>query len=121
MPVAGRRAFLIHEICHDVGAANHNRKWAERMDRAATRADELDESEAAEILRSDIYSYAGAGALSDYDLHSVLEYADELICSSLSMDYDMAVRRVARYFGHSIAKVRRDFGGVIEEAMARIE
>ncbi len=120
MSDAGVRAILIHEICHDVGAAHHNRAWATLMERTAQRAEELNESDVAKILRSDIYSYGCAGALADYDLYTVLDYAEELIGRNPSMDYDTAVRRVARYFGHSPAKVRRDFGGVVKDVMAGI-
>ena len=120
MSDAGRRAFLIHEICHDVGAASHNRKWAKRMEGSATRADELNEPEVAEIMRSDIYSYCEAGVLEDYSLHNVLDYIEELIGINASFDYHTVLRRIARYYGHSIAKVQRDFGAVIKDVMAGI-
>lgn len=118
MSDAGVRAFLIHEICHDVGAANHNRTWTKRMALAAARAEELNEAEVAEILRSDIYSYAGNGVLTDYDLCNVLDYAEELIGGNPSMDYAAVVKRVAKYFGHAPAKIKRDFGRVIESVYA---
>lgn len=65
MPRDGIRALLIHEICHEVGAAHHNLKWAKRMEVAAVRADELNETEVAEILRSDIISYCSASVPKD--------------------------------------------------------
>jgi len=114
---AGVRALLIHEICHDIGAAEHNRKWARRMERAAACAAELNEAEVADILRSDIVSCAGNGVLAEYNLCNVLDYAEAL---SPSIDCATAVKRVAKYFGYKPAKVKRDFGRVIEDAMAGV-
>ncbi len=120
MSHAGVRALLIHEICHDVGAAFHNRKWATRMERAASRAEELDESDVARILRSDVFSYAGNGVLADYSLRNVVDYAEDLADSRSSPDYATVVRHVAKYFGHAPAKVKRDFGCVIEDVVAGV-
>jgi len=118
MTNAGVRAFLIHEICHDVGGASHSRGWATRMERAARRAEELNEPEVAKILHSDIYSYGCTGSLVDYDRPSVLEYVAELLEGDSSMGCETTVQRVAKYFGHSTTKVRRDFGAVIEDFMS---
>ena len=120
MSDAGVRAFLIHEICHDVAAAHHNRTWARRMERAAARAEELNEAEVAEILCSDVYSYAGNGVLADYDLCGVLDYVEELIDREPSVDFATVLKRVAKYFGYAPAKVKRDFGRVIEDVMVGV-
>ncbi len=120
MPIAGVQAILIHEVCHDVGAASHNREWAKRMESAAQRADDLGEFEVAEILRCDIFSYAGNGVLANYDLSDVLDYTEELISRNPGMDYAMAVKRIAKYFGHAPTKVERDFGCVIENVLSGV-
>lgn len=57
MTLAGMRALLIHEICHDVSAAGHNSRWARRMESAARRAEIVGEKDVARVLRMDIYSY----------------------------------------------------------------
>lgn len=115
MPCAGQIALLIHEICHDVAAAHHNRKWAMRMKRAAVRAEKLKETRVAAILRSDIFSCAGNGVLEEYSLRNVVEIAAEL--SDREPNYASVLLRVAKYFGHAPAKVNRDYGRVIENSM----
>ena len=110
----GRTAFVIHEICHDVGAAFHNRAWANRMERAAVRAEAIDQNEVAAILKSDIESYCGLGVLEEYNPANVSEYVAELYWQHEIRDLDEAIRRTARHFGHSMAKVRRDHGVDIE-------
>lgn len=117
MSEAGVTAFLIHEICHDVGAAFHNRRWAKRMELAATRADMLGESEVARIVRSEVFSYAGNGVRDDYGLHNVRDFAEELIALNPSMDHAAAIKRIAKYFGYTPSKVKRDFSDVIKGAI----
>ncbi len=114
----GFRAFVIHEICHDVGAAFHNRRWADRMEQAACRADRLGESEVAEILRSDVWLYAGDGVLLEYNSDNVSEFAAELRWTKGITDVKHATIGVAKYFGHSVAKVRRDFEDYIADAIS---
>lgn len=50
-------ALLIHEICHDVGAAGHGRGWARRMEIAAKQAEKVDSNNVAFFLRNDIFCY----------------------------------------------------------------
>lgn len=59
----GQIAFIIHEICHEVGGALHQKPWVKRMAKASWKADSIGSSEVASILRSDIGSYS----LSDVD------------------------------------------------------
>ncbi len=113
----GVRAFIIHEICHATGAAFHNRAWSRRMESAAKRAQSKGEAEVAEILRSDVESYAGEGVLLEYDLSNVQEFAAELYWTHGIEDLDLAIKRTSRYFGHAAAKVRRDFADAISEAL----
>ena len=118
MSESGFRAFLIHEICHDAGAANHNRAWATRMEQAAKLAESLNEPETARIVRCEIFAYGGTGVLANYDLPNVMDYAEEVVGQNCSIGLDAAIRDVAKYFGHSSAKVRRDFGPVIADVVA---
>ncbi len=117
MSAEGSRAFVIHEICHDVGAAFHNRAWADRMEKAASTAEDFGEAEVAAILRCDIESYAGTGVLEEFNVDSVCEYVAELFWTHGVRESQSAIKRVARHFGHSPAKVRRDFGELIQHEL----
>ena len=57
MKFEGIYAFVIHEICHDVGAARHGLGWAKRMEKAARRVESLGQNEIANQLRNHIYAY----------------------------------------------------------------
>ncbi|MDB5390263.1 MAG: hypothetical protein JWM11_5909 [Planctomycetaceae bacterium] len=119
MQVAGVRALIIHEICHDVSAAGHNRKWATRMKIAATRAEQIGEIRVAEILLSHVFSSAGNGVLIEYDLDNVIDFVEDLASGNRELEFENAVKRVAKFFGHTVAKVNRDFGDRIENSIAR--
>ena len=118
MSEEGSRAFVIHEICHDVGAAFHNRAWSVRMAQAALRAEQLGEDEVAAILRSDIELYSGVGVIEEFNRENVQEYVAELYWTHGVREEPEAVRRVAKYFGHAPSKVRRDFGQDIQDELA---
>lgn len=114
MSADGQLAFIIHEICHDVGAAFHNRRWALRMERAAKDAERLDESEVAEILRSDIYSYFGNGLSLDYTVEGLSTYLNDLFAHNPEIRFGALRKRVSRFFGYRISKIERDFGCEIQ-------
>ena len=115
MPNAGIRAFLIHEICHDVAAAGHNRRWALRMEKAATLAEKSCASEIAIIIRGDIFSYCATGVLEQYSRAEVYGLAEELVDDNPSIGVDDLIRRIAHHFGQAPRKVRREFGSIIGE------
>src|SRR5207244_858046 len=48
---AERDKLLIHEICHAVADMSHGKKWQDRMEKAARRADELGRDRLAKLLR----------------------------------------------------------------------
>ena len=52
-----RDKLLIHEICHAVVDGSHGKKWQDRMERAAKRADELGRDVLAKMLRQEIVNY----------------------------------------------------------------
>jgi len=113
MPEPGRRALMIHEICHDVGGAQHKRRWALRMEKAGVRAGRLGEVEVAEILHSEIYSYFGNGAWEDYTRQNVVDFA--LARTGQHPDFDGLVKRLAKFFGVRPSKLRRNFGPAIKK------
>jgi hypothetical protein len=117
MSDAGVRASVIHEICHDVRAASHNRRWVDRMEQAAATAKKFNENEVAEILRSDIFSYAGSGVRSKYDTSHVLEFTIYLIDNNPSIDFAKLVKRVAKHFGYSTRKIKKDYSNLILDAI----
>lgn len=51
------------------------------------------------------------------DLSNVQEFAAELYCSHSIKDFDLAIKRTSRYFGHAAAKVRRDNADAISESL----
>lgn len=55
-----RDGLLIHEICHAVVDGSHGKKWQDRMERAATRANELGRDVLAKMLRQEIAEYQEA-------------------------------------------------------------
>jgi len=113
----GRRALLIHEICHDTGAPGHNRRWATRMESAACLADAREEHDVARLLRGDIYSYAGPGVTAPYVASEVTEAYSEFQSSSRYDSPEKVVARVARYFGVSVTKLQRDFAAILSGLM----
>jgi len=52
-----RDRLLIHEICHAVAEGGHGKKWQDRMEKAAKRADELGRDRLAKLLREEIVGY----------------------------------------------------------------
>ena len=55
MPDDGLLALIIHEICHDVATAHHTERWIERMERAARRAESLEQPKLALKIRASAY------------------------------------------------------------------
>ena len=115
MPEAGQLTLIIHEICHDVAAASHNRTWALRMKRASERADSLGELEVAENLRNDIDSYFCNDLSLEYNLIGILTFLEEVPVSAPNHSYDALLKRVSDFFGYRPTKIKRDFGGVIQD------
>jgi len=64
----GLRALLIHEICHDIGGAGHGVGWANRMLKAANKADSLGESELANQILASLYADVLSGVLAKLDV-----------------------------------------------------
>ncbi len=52
----GLLALIIHEICHDVATAYHKEGWAERMEKAAQKANALNRPELAKQIRDSAFS-----------------------------------------------------------------
>lgn len=113
MTDAGVLAILIHEICHDVGGAGHGRRWATRMEKAAQLAMRTGHEEVAEILRANIFSYLGNGAIEECSRSNVYSLAAEIV--DKVVDVESMIRRVAKYFGLAPSKIRRDFGLMLKE------
>ena len=113
MSAAGQCAFIIHEICHEVGAANHNRRWAKRMEKAAHRAAFLDQDGVARVLRSEIYSYFGNGLVLEYNRAGIYDYAQEVVNRKHDVTFEELLRKTAKFFGFRVSKVERDFGNEI--------
>ena len=112
---AGATGLLIHEICHDVAAAGHNRRWADAMGAAAMRAEHLGEGDVASMLRADIFSYAGDGVSQPYSLLTVLDWLESLPLDQATPSFDKVTKDLAKHLGVSSAKLRRDFGSVIHD------
>jgi len=113
MSLGGVRAFLCHEICHDVAASGHNRRWGQRMEAVAQLALLAGEQEMADVIRSEIYAYAGPGVLQDYTEDSVTSLADDILKRNPSMRLDALVVRLAGHFGYRRNKLERDWGMVL--------
>ncbi|MDB5341932.1 MAG: hypothetical protein JWP89_309 [Schlesneria sp.] len=113
MSDAGQVAFIIHEICHEVGAAYHNRGWAERMEKAAQRAEILDQVDVARIIRSEIYSYFGNGLTLEYNSAGIHDYAQEVVHRNSEITFDELIRKTSNFFGYRASKISRDFGDEI--------
>ena len=54
----GKQMFIIHEICHEVGSAFHGKGWIKRMEKAAIKAENLNEIKLAILIRDEIFSYS---------------------------------------------------------------
>jgi hypothetical protein len=113
MSYAGQIAFIIHEICHDVAAAYHNRRWAGRMEQAAKRAEILNQHEVAKVIRSEIYSYFGNGLKYEYNLAEVCGYTKEVVDRRPEITFDELLQKNAKFFGYRRSKIERDFGDEI--------
>ncbi len=57
----GLLALIIHEICHDVTTAYHTERWVERMEKAAKKAESLDQSQLALMIRASAYAEIPVG------------------------------------------------------------
>lgn len=56
MPDDGLLALIIHEICHDVATAYHTERWVERMEKAAKKAESLEQPQLALKIRASAYA-----------------------------------------------------------------
>src|SRR5262249_25280722 len=55
-----RDRLIIHEVCHAVAEMNHGKKWQDRMEKAAKKADALGRQRLAQLLREEIVGYQQA-------------------------------------------------------------
>jgi hypothetical protein len=55
-----RHRLIIHEISHAVADMSHGKKWQDRMEKAAKRADALGRQRLAQLLRDEIVGYRQA-------------------------------------------------------------
>ena len=88
---------------------------AQRMEQAAHLAELHSELTVAEVIRVEIYAYAGTGVLIDYDLTHVLDYVESRLLKHRSLTCSELVNSVGKFFGVSSRKVHQDFGREIAE------
>ncbi len=81
--------LLIHEICHAVVDGSHGKKWQDRMERAAKKADELGRDVLAKMLRQEIAEYQEAT--------TSLEVAYNQIRDALSDYPDLTFPQIKRW------------------------
>ena len=120
MTESGIAAFLIHEICHDVGAAGHNRRWAEAMNTVAESAHQHGERVLAVAVRDEVFAYTEVGVSKRHALETVVEWVESLTLDHPLPSLEETIRILARYLGVRSSKLRRDFGPVIADLLADV-
>jgi len=115
MTDVGLQAFLIHEICHDVAAAFHNRKWLRRMQRAAEKARGLGMESLASSIEDDAFSCVRAGCYLPLSACEVYEFVGEKAFANPDWTDERIIQDSAEYFGVRRASLVRRFPGLGEE------
>jgi uncharacterized membrane-anchored protein YjiN (DUF445 family) len=100
-----RDKLIVHEICHAVAEMSHGKKWQDRMEKAARKADELGRGRLASLLREEIIGYQQSG--------SELEHAYNQIRDALNENPDLTFRQIARWladqYGLLVSEVATSF------------
>jgi hypothetical protein len=100
-----RDKLFIHEVCHAVAEMSHGKKWQDRMEKAARRADELGRQRLAQLIRQEIVGYQQAG--------TELENAYNEIRDALTMNPDLTFSQIARWladqYGLLVSEVATSF------------
>lgn len=110
-----RDRLLIHEICHAVAEGGHGKKWQDRIEMAARRAEELGRDRLAKLLREEIESYRESWKPVDEAYGIVQEW---LTCNP-DLTLAQVRRALAQEYGlliSEVGKVLRRFENVFSEA-----
>jgi hypothetical protein len=110
----GRIAFVIHEICHDTGAAFHNRRWALKIEAAAKIAAIKGDDELSDQIRNEIMGYFPNFLEFEYCELEVSSYVGKRAFAAPGLTRDEAIKLAASFFRVHLKKVERDFGKCIQ-------
>jgi hypothetical protein len=100
-----RDKLLIHEICHAVVDTGHGKKWLDRMEKAAKRADALGRSRLAEMLREEVVAYLEA----DGKPEQVYNEIRDALADNSSLTFLQIKRWLAGQYGLLVSEVCKMF------------
>ena len=97
--------LLVHEICHAVASLGHEKKWSQRMIKAAELAEQAGEQQLAQNIRKEIKSYA------DAPIPRVLQIENEVHDAALGNDlsFETILDFVAGGWGMTSTELLRRF------------
>lgn len=99
--------LIIHEICHAVALADmgHGKKWQDRMEKAAKKADSLGRNRLAQILREEIAAYQQ----SPMSLEGVYNQIRDAIIDCPEATFPQIRRWLANEYGLLVSEVCKKF------------
>jgi hypothetical protein len=92
---------LIHEICHAVGGNGHGKKWQSRMEKAATRAQDVGRPELAMQIRKEIREYQETPLTTDADIYNQI---DDVLSAAPETSMTQVADEIRRTFGVSMSR-----------------
>lgn len=100
-----RDRLFIHEASHAVAEMSHGKKWQQRMEKAARRAEELGRQRLAQLLREEIAGYQQSSI--------GLEHGYDQIRDALNEHPDLTFSQIKRWladeFGLLVSEVATSF------------
>jgi len=100
-----RDKLFIHEICHGVANMGHGKKWQNRMEKAAMRADALGRNRLAHFLREDISAYQQ----SPMSLEGVYNQVRDALTDCPEATFAQIKRWLANEYGLLVSEVCKKF------------
>jgi hypothetical protein len=100
-----RDKLIIHEVCHAVADMSHGKKWQDRMEKAAKRADALGRPRLAQLLRDEIIGYQQAPT----SLEVVYNEIRDALADCPEATFPQIKRWLANEYGLLVSEVCKKF------------
>jgi hypothetical protein len=100
-----RDRLIIHEICHAVAHTSHGKKWQDRMEKAAKRADALGRQRLAQLRRDQIVAYQQ----SPVSLEGIYNQIRDALADCPEATFPQIKRWLANEYGLLVSEVCKTF------------
>lgn len=100
-----RGRLFIHEICHAVSEMSHGKKWQQRMEKAARKADELGRQRLTQLIREEIAGYQRSSIGLKHGYNQIRDALNE----HPDLTFSQIKRWLADEYGLLVAEVTTSF------------